>query len=62
MNSELTVRPAKAAQLLDADIATVRRLVRGGELDSRHIGMVRLITTASIDAFMARQLAGETHI
>lgn len=62
MDRETTVRPARAAQMLDVDIATVRRLVRGGDLDSSQIGLVSLITTASIDAFVARQLAGESHL
>ena len=52
----LAVPPRLACQLLSVGLTRLYELLNAGELDSFHIGRARRITTASIRAYIDRQL------
>jgi excisionase family DNA binding protein len=56
-SSPLAVPPRLACQLLSVGLTRLYELLNAGELDSFHIGRARRITTASIRAYIDRQLA-----
>jgi excisionase family DNA binding protein len=49
----------EAARYLGVSRWTVQRLRQRGELDGFHIGAAAMITTDSVDAYVARQRAAE---
>ena len=53
----LAVPPRLACQLLSIGLTRLYELLNAGELDSFQIGRARRITTASISAYIHRQLA-----
>jgi predicted DNA-binding transcriptional regulator AlpA len=56
------VRMKQAATMLGVTSATIHRLIHTGELDSFSLssfGSARLVTIASIDAYIARKVAEE---
>jgi excisionase family DNA binding protein len=55
----LVCSPKRTAQLLDVSISTVYQLMAAGELDHFLDGKSRRIATASIEAYVARRLAGK---
>ena len=55
----LVCSPARAAKLLDVSVSTVYALMNSGELDHFLDGKNRRITTSSIEAYIARRLAGK---
>ena len=54
----LAVPPRQAGHLLSLSLSKIYGLMRTGELDSYSHGRTRRVTTASIHAYIARQLAG----
>ena len=54
----LAVPPRRACQLLSVGLTRLYKLLNNGELDSFRIGRARRITTASIHAYIDRQLIG----
>jgi excisionase family DNA binding protein len=56
----LGVPPAQAAELLSCTREMIYRLMTRGELESFVVGRSRRVTTASIEAFVARHMAGQS--
>jgi excisionase family DNA binding protein len=57
----LAVAPREACKLLSVGLSTVYSLMHSGELESYNDGKrLRRITTASIHAYIARQIADST--
>jgi excisionase family DNA binding protein len=52
----LVVRPKVACRLLDIGVTRLYELIERGEVESYRDGSARKITTASIRAYIARQL------
>jgi excisionase family DNA binding protein len=52
----LAVPPRRACELLSVGLTRLYELMNAGELDSFHIGRARRITTASISAYIDRNL------
>jgi excisionase family DNA binding protein len=55
----LVCSPKRAAQLLDVSLSLIYALMGAGELEHFVDGKARRITTSSIEAYVARRLAGE---
>jgi excisionase family DNA binding protein len=55
--SRLAVKPGKAAEILSVCRDTIYQLISRGDLVSYTEGRARRITTASIEAYVARRLA-----
>jgi excisionase family DNA binding protein len=53
----LAVPPRQACELLSVGLTRLYQLMNAGELESFHIGRARRITTASISAYIERQIA-----
>jgi excisionase family DNA binding protein len=56
----LVCAPKRAAQLLDVSLSMVYQLMTAGELEHFLDGKSRRITTSSLEAYIARRLAGMT--
>jgi excisionase family DNA binding protein len=56
----VVVSPRRACELLSVGLTRLYQLLNAGELESLHIGRSRRITTASISAYIERQLASKT--
>lgn len=52
----MVVSPRRACHLLSVGLTRLYQLLNAGELQSLHIGRSRRITTASIGAYIDRQL------
>ncbi len=50
-------RAPEVAELLSISEGEVRELMASGEIDSIHIGRIRLVPLSAIDAFLERKLA-----
>jgi excisionase family DNA binding protein len=55
----LAVPPRQACDLLSVGLTRLYELMNTGELDSFHIGRARRITTASISAYIDRNLVAK---